>query len=81
VSDARGGGALTREQVIALGRPAWVSLDGAGETVYHFDGSHFWLRKVGYREPIPSFAVPLNGWAHEDDCACAVCRALDESGV
>ena len=81
MSQSDNGRGLTREEVIALGRPAWVSLDGAEETIYQFDGSHFWFRRVGHREPIPAFAVPLDGWAHDDDCTCAVCRTLTESGI
>ncbi len=83
MSQPGNGGAqgLTREQVMVLRRPAWASDDGHAGATYDFDGSRFWLRKAEGRVPVPLFATPLDGWSHEADCTCAMCRLLTESGI
>jgi hypothetical protein len=66
---------LTREQVLALRRPAWAESE-MGAQIFYFDGSHFWqLRQARPNAPAAMFVTPVDGWMHSPECGCAVCEA------
>jgi hypothetical protein len=67
---------LTREQVRALGRPAWAHGESDQQETFYFDGSRFW-RYEGGRPSAPAavFMTPPDGWVHSPECGCAVCEA------
>ncbi len=70
-------GTFTREQTLAVRRPAWVaaSEEGGGAT-YYFDGRAFFCRpRSGGRRLVPAREAPEAGWRHRRGCPCALCRA------
>jgi hypothetical protein len=69
-------GTFTREQTLAVRRPAWVAAsEAAGGVTYYFDGRAFFCRPRGGRRPVPAREAPETGWRHRRGCPCTLCRA------
>ncbi len=69
-------GTFTREQMLAVQRPAWVAAPEAGGTTYYFDGRAFFCQpRSGGQHLIPARRAPEAGWRHRRGCACTLCRA------
>jgi hypothetical protein len=72
----RGSAGFTREQAMALRRPAWTGSGQSGHLEFYFDGSHFWRQRSGrLHELAPGRDVPLTGWLYSSECSCAACGA------
>ena len=61
---------LTRDQVLACERPAWVEEQSRQ---YFYDGVSLWEGTATATEILPENA-PHAGWHHQRDCECAFCR-------
>jgi hypothetical protein len=64
----------SREQIIQAGRWAWAPPECDDEPDVYFDGSAFWNGPKGRRVLAKAEAMPQEGWWHEKDCHCALCR-------
>ncbi len=65
----------SRDQVIHAGRWAWTASRGDDEPDLYFDGAVFWSgAKGGGRTSVAAETVPQEGWWHESDCRCELCR-------
>ena len=63
------------DQIVRVGRWAWASSTGADEPDVCFDGAAFWAGRNGRtRTSVPAEATPKEGWWHESDCRCELCR-------
>jgi hypothetical protein len=70
-------GTFTREQTLAVRRPAWVAaFEAGGGATYYFDGRAFFCRPCsGGRRQVPAREAPGAGWRHRRGCPCTLCRA------
>ena len=64
----------SREQIINAGRWAWASPRGDDEPDLHFDGGAFWSGPKDGRVTAAAETMPEEGWWHEKECRCELCR-------
>ena len=65
----------TSDEVVQAGRWAWASSTEDDDPDFSFDGELFWHRAEGMSRPVTVMrAWPQEGWWHERDCHCELCR-------
>lgn len=71
-------GTFTREQTLAVRRPAWVAAsEVGGGAIYYFDWRDFFCRpRSGGRRLVPAREAPEAGWRHRRGCPCTLCRSV-----